>query len=361
MRPLSFVLLFLPLFVNAADTSAPAFDQLAALDFPALKTALEKAGWPAPHVQAFLNIETQRRLNPPEIAKAADFRPFEFWRTGPDAEPLSHLNTPERTAARTRREEAARLQYDALFPPSAAPEEDQLMQAWNEQRRWGKLSSEKREAVAALLAHAEKGRDTLLQSRGGMLNLDEHRQLWKSAEQTRAEIAKLLTPAELLDYDLKNSSTANRMRSELDNFQPTQEEFLALFSLRHPLEIQFAHKIQGVHAETDRQRTEAETAVEKEIARLLGPARYDDYLLSLQPACQTLQFDGRYARADAPSIRRLYRSLLAAQKDIQKLDTSKPEYSARREKLKAELHREFCTVLDEEGARRYLQEQGLWP
>jgi hypothetical protein len=360
-RLLSIVLLALPLWCGAADTTIPSYKELAALDFPALKAALEKAGWPAEQVQAFVGIEIQRRLNPPDIAKASDFRPFEFWRTGPDAEPLSVINTPEHLAERARHEQAARSQFDVLFPPSD-PEENKLLLAWNEQRQWGNLSAKKRQAAAALLSHAEKERDALMQSRGGILSAAEHRQLWKLAEDTRAELTHLFTPEELLDYDLRNSSTANTMRSGLDNFQPTQKEFLAIFKLRHPLELNFGHKNIGIDPEVDRQRTVTEEQIQKSIAQLLGRERYDDYCLSLQPACQTLQFDGRYARTDAATVRRLYRSLLSAQARIRKLDSlPDAEKTSAQAKIKDELYREFRLVLDEEGTRRYLQEQALWP
>lgn len=341
---------------------ALAYERLGHLDFAALKLELERAGWPAVHVQAFLNAEIQHRLCPPPRLTAEDFRPFEFWRTGPDAEPLAHLNTPERRAERTRREEAARVEFDALFPPEEQ-NADKLLLAWEDRRRWGDLPAEKRRAVAALLAQAEKQKDELLGSRGGMLTPDEHRRLWAFAEQARAGVAGLLTAGELLDFDLRNSATANRMRAELDNFQPTRDEFIGIFRARHAIELAFDHKSIG-HADPDvaRRREEAETEAAVSIARLLGPERYEDYRLSLQPACQTLQFDGRFARSDAPTIRRLYRSLLATRAALRESESlPEAEKTIRAAELKRNLHEQFRLVLDEEGTRRYLQEQSLWP
>lgn len=366
MPPRFFALLLCALFAlpcraAPAAGATTAYDSLTRLDFPALKLELERAGWPATHVQAFLNAEIQRRLNPPEELTAADFRPFEFWRTGPDAEPLAHLNTPDRQAGRARREEAARVQFDALFPPSEQSA-DKLLLAWEDRRRWGDLPEEKRRAVTDLLSRAEKERDELLASRGGMLTPDEHRRLWELAGQTRAELARLLTPEELLDYDLKNSATANRMRAELDNFQPTRDEFLGIFRLRHDLELNFDQGFPSPDPDLERQRAEAVTAADEAIARLLGPERYDDYRLSLEPACQTLQFDGRFARSDAATVRRLYRTLLATRTGLRETEgLPEAEKAARATELKQGLHEQFRLVLDEEGTRRYLQEQELWP
>jgi hypothetical protein len=347
---------------ESASNRPLGYERLGRLDFPALKLELEQAGWPAVHVQAFLNAEIQLRLCPPPALTAKDFRPFEFWRTGPDAEPLAHLNTPERRAAQARREEEARNAFDALFP-TEEQSGDKLLLAWEECRRWGDLPEEKRNAVIALLKQSEVAKDELLGSRGGMLMPDEHRQLWNIVESARADIAKLLTTDELLDYDLRNSATANRMRAELDNFQPTRDEFLHIFHARHAVELAFEHKsLAYADPEVARQRDEAAAAANQTIARLLGPQRYDDYLLSLQPACQTLQFDGRFARSDAPTIRGLYRALLATRNEL-RLAESLPERekATRVAELKRILHGQFRRVLDEEGTRRYLQEQELWP
>lgn len=348
--------------LRANDAAPPiAYAKLATLEFSALQTTLENAGWPETHVRAFVDAEIQRRLNPPFEPKASDLRPFEFWRTGPDAQPFAPANLRARTAEQERRDAAVREAHDKLFPDIPASDSPALL-AWDEKRRWGDLAPEKRQAVAAILARADRERDAMLGSRGGMLTRDEWQQAWKKVEATRTDLAHALTPEELLDYDLRNSTTAEKLRTELDNFQPTKDEFLVLFRLRHPLELSFGHKPVGIDATVDRRRADAEAEVNKKIAALLGPERYDDYQLSLQPACQLLQFDGRFANADARTVRALYRAMLAAKDNLQKIEApSAAEKNAQSAAIKAALFQKFRAVFDEEGTRRYLQEQSLWP
>jgi hypothetical protein len=343
--------------------TVPAYASLASLPFADLKTALEQAGWPAAHVQAVLGAEIQHRLNPTPVITASDLRPFEFWRTGPDAQPIPPAPTRERSEEQSRREDAVRQAFDTLFPASAAAPESDALLAWEDRRRWGNLPAEKRAAVSRVLDRAERERRALFDQRGGMLTRSEWDTAWKIADDARTELAGLLTPEELLDFDLRNSVTAERMRSELDNFQPSRAEFITIFQLRHPLELAFGHKPPGIDASLGRARTDAESAVEKQLASALGANRYGDYCLSLQPACQTLQFDGRFARADAAAIRKLYRSLLATKTRLAHLASADPTDANATEaaKCKDALYREFRTVLDEEGTRRYLQEQSLWP
>ena len=343
----------------ANDIAITPYDRLASMDFAALKAALEKAGWPASHVQAVVILEIQRRLNPIEPPKAADFAPFVFWHTGPDAEPLAPLNTPERRAERSRRAGAARDQIEALVP-SEEPGDQKLLRAWEAQRQWGDLPAAKRTAVTELLSRAEKERDAYLQAHRDVLTPEDDRVLDRLAKQARAELGKILNPDELLDYDLRNSETAARMRSELDAFQPTREEFLAIFGLRHPLELEFAHLAPGHNPDLDRRRTAAEAEVDQALVKLLGPERYDDYRISLEPACQMLRFDGRTAHASAASVRQLYRKLIAAQAALHGVESfSEARRKPVETKIKTELYHDFAAVLGESGARHYLEEQSI--
>jgi hypothetical protein len=342
-------------------------ERLHALPFAELKATLERAGWPAAHVQAVLHAEIQRRLNPPAEIKPSDLRPFEFWRTGPDAEGFSPAEVRRRQAEQTRREAEVSATFEALFPasvPAESPAESPALAAWNDQREWGKLAAEKRAAIKATLDRCAAERDAIMDARGGLLNRDEWARVWKIVADARREIERLLTEEELLDYDLRTSPTANRLRKELDNFHPTQAEFLAIFRLRHAFELTFDHKPRGVDATVDQQRTDAEAELEKQLAAKLGLARYDDYRLSLQPACQLLQFDGRFSQVAAADIRALYRELLKTKARLAEIDASTqsdPEKNSARQHAKEDIYRRFIARLDEEGARRYLQEQSLWP
>jgi hypothetical protein len=311
-------------------------------------------------VQALLNIEIQRRFNTDFTPTFEDMRTFEFWRTGPDALPLAHLDTPERRKEIAEREAKAREAFEALFP--VIEEESGPLTKWEEQRRWGSLPQEKRAIVEKILKASELSREKFIKERGRMLTRGEWETLWTANRETRSQLAKALTADELLDYDLRNSNTAAQMRGELDSFEPTRDEFLAIFRLRHGLELDFEDKPKDLYPDIETQRAAAEKLSTQKIAALLGPERFDDYQLSLQSGCQVLRFDGRYARISAGTVRTLYRAFLATQaklKDAEALPEA--EKSRRTTELKANLFAQFRHSLDEEGTRRYLQEQGLWP
>lgn len=351
-----------------AATPAPAeltseaiqFKRIAATDLATLKALLERAGWPKTHVQFLLNAEIQRRINPEFVPKFEDMRTFEFWRTGPDALPLAHLETPERRKEMAERDKLAREKSEELFP--VQEEESGPLSKWEDQRRWGSLAQEKRTVVEKILKAAEQHRDTFLKERGRMLTREEWEMLWTANREARNQLAKALTAEELLDYDLRNSNTAAQMRGELDSLAPTREEFLAIFRARHRLELDFEDKPKDYDPALDAQREAAEKVCTQQIAALLGPERFADYQLSLDRGCQLLRFDGRYARISAAAVRTLYRAFLATQTKLKEAEAlPDAEKTRRAAELKADLFSQFRRSLDEEGARRFLQEQGLWP
>lgn len=346
--------------IRSTPLSSIEFTQISTFDLTALKSALEKAGWPKSHVQALLNVEIQCRYRTDFTPTFEDMRTFEFWRTGPDALPLAHLDTPERRKEMAEREAKAREAYESLFP--VVEDESGPLTKWEEQRRWGNLPQDKRNAVEKILKDAEQFRDKFLKDRGRMLTRDEWEILWTANREARNQLAKALIADELLDYDLRNSNTAAQMRGELDSFEPTRDEFLGIFRLRHPLELDFEDKPKDLYPEIEAQRTAAEKLSTQKIAALLGPERFDDYQLSLDRGCQLLRFDGRYARITAATVRTLYRAFLATQAKLKEAEALPAvEKERRTTELKASLFAQFRRSLDEEGTRRYLQEQGLWP
>jgi hypothetical protein len=101
------------------------------------------------------------------------------------------------------------------------------------------LSEERRAALEQPLKEAqdrhEKRLDAYLaevQKRGGR----DLQPLWAQLQvEKRNDLAKLLTPAELEEYDLRNSYLAADLRHNLSGFKPSPEEFRGLYRLQQSL------------------------------------------------------------------------------------------------------------------------------
>jgi hypothetical protein len=92
-------------------------------------------------------------------------------------------------------------------------------------------------------------------------------------------IRQVLTPQEFLDYQLRFSVTANSMRAELAGFDPSEEEFLAIFQMREAFDREHSpfFGFPDATEEEHRQRHEAHLALEQHIRDTLGPERFAEY------------------------------------------------------------------------------------
>lgn len=90
-----------------------------------------------------------------------------------------------------------------------------------------------------------------------------------------AALAALLSPQELLDYDLRNSTTATRLRENLSAFGASEEEFRTLYGLQVAWEQKYPAADRSVFGSPS--TLQAEQDLDDQIKAALGPDRYHDY------------------------------------------------------------------------------------
>ena len=113
---------------------------------------------------------------------------------------------------------------------------------------------------------------------GGAPDSEDMKNIQKTQKEMEAELAKILTPEELENYQLRLSQTAMVMRMQLGSFEPSEPEFINIFKLKKSYDDQFG--LLGLGA-TDKPERDKAAAAKKEtdaqIKSLLGDARYADY------------------------------------------------------------------------------------
>ena len=154
-------------------------------------------------------------------------------------------------------------------------------EAESQERSYSFLSPEKQAQVRAVSEQFdEMEQDLYLRSRGWLMDgdLEELRQLQR---QRREELASLLGPEELEEYELRFSDTANTMRSQMTGFQPSEEEFRRIFRLQRTFDQDFeqAYDTQSdaARAAKARAQEQAQGALTGEMQKVLGPERYAEY------------------------------------------------------------------------------------
>jgi LysM repeat protein len=105
-------------------------------------------------------------------------------------------------------------------------------------------------------------------------------ELTRLRQQTRAELAKLLSPQQLEEYLLRYSDNANTLRNELGQlkyFKVTPEEFRALFRARDQFDLQIQMLAGATDPNSVAQRKALESQRDNALKIAVGPARYAQY------------------------------------------------------------------------------------
>lgn len=179
-------------------------------------------------------------------------------------------------------------------------------------------------------------------------------------QQHEAELALLLSPAELEEYQLRFHPAAENLRRNLVGFHPDEQEFRDLFRTMQPIEDKFAF-VDPADTAAQQARSAELQQIEAEIRKLLGEDRYADYQRSGNGRFQNLY--GLAQRYDLPeeSAVKIYEGNRAIQNDWAKIERD-PAYTAQqREILLRQYQNQIQTLVQQtlgERAYRYYQRWG---
>ncbi len=284
--------------------------------------------------------------------ESAEVQPY--WIRGSSAVRDPKLNLTLGALARELREHERRLLGDEWMFAEASPSD--LV------RRYGTLPNEKILAVARINDDYNDLRSQIaIEARGIALPEDRERLILVEKER-QADLARLLTPEELENYDLRAGSTSSRLRSQLTAFEPSESEYRALYRLYQQLDRDFG-RTETLTREQRSQRAEAEKQLGPQIAAALGADRYADYQRTTDPSWLTAH--RAVDQLDLPKA--ALAPLAAIQKDI----TQRAEALRNDRALTAEQRSTHLMTLEQEALGRlasvmgtrfedYKAEYGYW-
>lgn len=258
--------------VEAERRRARLWSTLDSTDLASLIANLRAAGFSPVVVRAVVSARLEARFasRMSELVGSVD---VPFWKP----EPFSSIQNPKFYEAQSQiyreRTRALRdLLGDDYFAGSAG-------EATAEQRRkFGDLPKAKIDLVQRIVDdYAEMIAQVRVATQG--ITLPEDRQKFALLErEKRADLAAILSPAELEDFEMRNSPVLTRARGALTIMNATEEEFRAIYRAQQPYaDVLYPSSSSGFSAELSRQRTEAQQKVAAELRQSLGEARYADY------------------------------------------------------------------------------------
>jgi LysM repeat protein len=149
----------------------------------------------------------------------------------------------------------------------------------------GVLPAETKQALQDISARSQERLQTYLDALRQNGKEPDPGDLAKLRQQTRDDLARVLSPQQLEEFLLRYSQEANNLRADfgqLAYFNPTPDEFRAVFRATDTLDQQI-QLLTGNDPNTVQARNALQDQRENAIKTALGPKRYEDYRLLQDP------------------------------------------------------------------------------
>jgi LysM repeat protein len=150
----------------------------------------------------------------------------------------------------------------------------------------GALSADTKQAVEDVHQRSEERMQAYLEAQIRAGKNPDPAELAKLRQQTRTDLARILTPQQVEEFLLRYSQNAADLRvqfGQLKYFNPTPDEFRTVFRATDQLDQQILALGDSNDPNTVRQKKALEDQRENAIKQALGPKRYEDYRLFQDP------------------------------------------------------------------------------
>ncbi len=319
---------------TASDLAAPHAQFWRRLDAgdPAAIEQLRAAGWPAEAIAVLVRAHVFHRFRDEMKSRWPDSDVDRYWDVS------SRFGGPPdvRKAQRELWKE-----YEAKLKKLLGP--DAMMNDGDNWRdlRFAHLPPQKAAAVRtlendyqALLFEAQGNFDPM----GANLVLPEDREKIQFLEQERRnDLARILTPEELFDYEARSSQTASNIRLRLAAFDPSEEEFRTLFRIERETRLRLGHIETNDHTSPDAQQRQKQlrSEVDAQIQQTLSPERYADYVRAQDYDYHLLHNLSRRLDLPASAIRTAYDVKAVVEKRINDIRKNTKDPEVRRQEMTA--------------------------
>jgi RNA polymerase sigma factor (sigma-70 family) len=229
------------------------------------------------------------------------------------------------------------------------------------------LPVEKRGEIAEVYIRYSDDLQRLQSKSMGVMDADTQLEMKRLLAQEHAELADKLTPGELAQFDLRFSSVADYLRLNTPGFEPTEDEFKALFAARKTLTDQFGpygSAFDPGDKGAARARDALQAQLDADLKTQLSPDRFALYQRSQDQVFRTAQMfaDQNDWPADvAPKIYDLSRQAFA-QADPIRNDASIPisERQQLLNEIRADTEKAVSAVLPSNKASEYMKWSSWW-
>lgn len=248
-----------------------------------LKSRLEAAGFPPELVRATIRAQLFHDHQLREQALVGNAGPQPFWQTGTSYYGFGGGDPETEKAINALRRELRAQNLELLGTEVGT--DDTAMAAYRQ--RWGPIPDAKVALIQRITNdYAELQREFMAGRSSMALSSEDQARLTLLQQEQRADLVAALTPEELLEYDLRASHTAGRLRSQLQPFNPSEEEYRAIFAAQHALDQASGRDANpmGVTFSPANSRTEERAALLERLKNALSTERLADFDFATNPS-----------------------------------------------------------------------------
>lgn len=171
------------------------------------------------------------------------------------------------------------------------------------------LPDDKRALVRAIQENYWTQSDDIKQRTMGYLEPEDRAEFERIKKERRDALAQVLTPEELLEFELKTSNVATALKSRFNGFDATEEEFRKIYEFMQPLDDKYSVSRRNpdpVDPDFTAARNQAEKDLDQHIRSVLGEDRYAEWERSRDPAYRNLKQIGAELQLPQESIAQAY-------------------------------------------------------
>jgi hypothetical protein len=324
-------------------------------DLKTLVARLRAAGFPPALIRAIVSAQISERYAAQRKVLMANQEDSPFWQRNM----FSYYDPKLMAALRDLSRQQTKEVKELLGPdPESGNDASPVWQ----RRQFGDLPADKLEQLQSIVSDYSDLRSEIYSKANGVLLPEDRQKLALLEKEQRTDLAAALTPEELENYELRSSTTANAIRSQLSTFKPTEQEFRALFKATRAAEDQFG-SLAGGTVGAD-QNEKIRNAVLTDLQAQLSPDRYADLKQATDP--KYMMTNRLVARLDLPASASV--EVVAIQQDIQqkaaavRSDTTltSDQRAAQLAALSQDATSKLTATLTPRGVEAYKQYGGYW-
>lgn len=258
------------------------WEQLRAGDDADLVARLRAAGFPPRAIRVIVRAEVAERFKDRQREIDAMRRQRPWWHVS------AHFENDAYEVQVARR--ALQRDIDAAVSRALGVEASLLTDAElaKARRRHGNFPRETLARLQAIQRDYVDLREAVHAEAKGALLAEDRQRLALLEQEERADIARLLTPEELAEFDRHASPTASDLRWQLRTFDLTEAEYLAVYEIRREFDARYGVPRNLTPAQRDARRA-AEPELNAAIAGALGPARHREFTIATDPAFSSVK------------------------------------------------------------------------